>query len=118
MAGQAARISREGSRAVNEDSPKIVDVGVGWPRYQQVVQFPEEFGRIVVIKKDGRIEAQMSGPEQGGGVEKGPGRVLRLACPAIGSVGIGGEPGNAGRPSQGLCQGEGVFLIRSTPALA
>jgi hypothetical protein len=88
MVGQAARISREGSWAVNEDSPKIVDVRVGWPRYQQVVQCPEEFGRIVVMKKDGRIEAQLAGPGECCGIKKRAGRVLGLPGSAIGSVGV------------------------------
>src|SRR5262245_43732368 len=100
-----ARISRAGSSAVNEASPKIVDVGVGWPRYQQVVQFSEEFGRIVVIKKDGRIEAQLAGPTQCRSVEQGACRILWLAGPAIGSVRVGGEPHDPGRPAQRLCQG-------------
>src|SRR5258705_9948968 len=50
-------ISREASRTVNENGPKIIDVGMGWPWREKVAQFGEEFGRIVVVKKDGRIEA-------------------------------------------------------------
>ena len=51
-------VSREPSRAVNEDSPEIIDVGACRPGRQQVPKLGKEFGRIVVGKKDGRIEAK------------------------------------------------------------
>src|SRR5882724_5146000 len=42
-------VSREVSRAVNEDRPEVVHVGQRRPRSQQIAKFLKEFRRIIVI---------------------------------------------------------------------
>src|SRR2546427_522005 len=86
-----ARISREPSWPVNEDGPEVVDICEGRPRRQQVPQLGKESGRIVVGKKDGRIEAEAAGAREARLVDERTGRILGLAATAVGAIGIGGK---------------------------
>src|SRR5262249_20927173 len=115
---QSGRISREASWAVNEDSPKIIDVCVGWPWYQKVTKLGEEFGRIVVGKKLGRIEAQLAGTRQGAAVDISTRGVLGVAGAPGGAVGVARERRDVRLPAERERQGEGVFLVRPAPASA
>src|SRR4029077_20284236 len=71
-----ASISREPLRAVNEDSPEVVHVGQCRSGCEQITYSLEEFRRIIVIKKGGRIEAEMPGAVQRGRVHEGARRVV------------------------------------------
>ena len=51
------RISRVRSRRVNDDGPEVVHVGVSRPGTEQIPKGCEKFGRIIVGKKGGGIEA-------------------------------------------------------------
>src|SRR4029077_11492452 len=79
---------------VNDDGAKVGDVGERRAGYEQIADGVEKPRGIVVGEKRGGIEAKPFGPYQGRIVDKGPGRVVRQAPAAVGSIGIGGEGGN------------------------
>src|SRR5262245_29329168 len=83
-----APISREPSSPVNEDGPEVVHVGQGGSRGEQIAQFLEEFRRIIVLKKGGRIEAEAARARERGGVDEGARGVLGVAAAAVGAVGV------------------------------
>src|SRR5262245_28408880 len=95
-----ASISREPLKAVNEDGPEVVHVGQCWSRNKQVTHSLEEFRRIIVIKKGGRIEAELAGAVQRRRVDEGTRRVVGPTRPAVGAIGVAGERGDALRPRQ------------------
>src|SRR5262249_45820053 len=85
-----APISREPLKAVNEDSPGVVHVGQCWSRNKQVTHPLEEFRRIIVIKKGGRIEAKLAGAVQRVRVDESARRVVGPSRPAVGPLRVAG----------------------------
>src|SRR5262245_4284961 len=80
------RISRRPSGAVNiinQDSAEIVHVGTGRTRFQKVIEAGEEFGRIVVTKIGGGIEAERTGTVECRVVHIGPGGIVGAAYTAV-----------------------------------
>src|SRR5262249_37295837 len=104
-------ISREPSRAVNEDGPDVVHVGPGRARAQQISKPFKEFRRIIVIKEHGRIEAGHTRPRERGLVDQGASGILRRPAAAIGAVGVAGQRRDAGYAPKREGEGEGEFLV-------
>src|SRR6185437_13252388 len=114
----AGSASTSGRQAVNNDSAKVGHVGECWAGPKQAADSIEKPRRIVVGEKRGGIEAGGPGLGQCGRLDKGPGRVVRTATAAVGTVGVGGEPEDAGGASEVDGKRQGVFLIGTALALA
>src|SRR5712675_3181342 len=104
--------------SIDQDSAEIVHVGVGRPRCQKVVKAGEEFGRIVVTKVGGGIEAECAGALEGRVVHIGPGGVVRAAHAAVGAIGIACQAGDAGFAIERESKCQRIFLIRAAPPFA
>src|SRR5262245_21086558 len=65
--GAGFRAGRYGlsTSSINQDSAEIVHVGTGRAGFQKLAKLGEEFGRIIVTKVGGRIEAERAGAVKG-----------------------------------------------------
>ena len=96
-------------------SVTLVKVG---PVVNKVADGVEKPRGIVVGEKRGGIEASGAGARQGGRIDEGAGGVVGAAAAAVGSVGIGGERGDAIRAIEVDRKRQGIFLVRAAAALA
>src|SRR6185437_15871475 len=87
----STRISRHPSRPVNDDSPKVVDVGEGGSGDQKVADLGKKPSRIVIGQKRGGIEAKSLGARGGIAGRIGAGGVGGGASAAIRAIGVAGE---------------------------
>ena len=111
-------ISREGSCAVNENGPEIIDIGQGWPGQQKIVELGEKYHGVVVGKKRGRIEAKGAGAACAQPVGKGACGVAGPAAAPVGSVRVRSQGDNALHAVQRKRQGKSIFLIGAAASLA
>src|SRR5262245_35105056 len=116
--GPNVPISREFLRTVNDDSPEVVHVGQRRSWRHKIAESFEEFGRIVVVKKDGRIEAEAARPAERAGVDEGAGGVLRRPAAAIGAVGIARERRDAFSRTERDRERQRIFLVGPAATLA
>src|SRR5262245_11141015 len=103
---------------INQDSAEIVHVGASRPRFQKVTKAGEEFGRIVVTKVGGRIEAERAGALESGVIHKGPGGIVGAAHTAVSAVGVAGQAGNARLTVELQGERQRIFLIRAAVPIA
>src|SRR6516165_9329551 len=103
---------------VNDDGAEVGDVSKRRAGREQVADSVEKPRGIVVGEKRGGIEADGSRSTQGGIVDKGPGRVIGPPPAAVGSIGIGGQPGNAFRSGQVNGERQRILLVRAAAATA
>src|SRR5579885_3789780 len=113
-----ARLSRDLSRAVNDDGAEVGHIGEGVSGNQQVAQPTEKPCGIVVGEKGGRIEAESIGASGRAAVGKSAGRIACRSTSAVGPVGIGCERCDRGHAGKRDGERERIFLIGPAAALA
>src|ERR1700676_3720741 len=104
--------------SVNDNGAEVGDVGERRAGREQIADAVEKPRGIVVGEKRGGNEAGRFGPRQAGIVDKGAGRVVRLAPAAVGSVGVGGKRRDALGAIEVKGQRQRVFLIGAAAAAA
>src|SRR5438093_902079 len=109
---------RNMSWRVNDDGAKIIDVGGGGSRAEQIAEARKKLGGIVVGEKGGRIEAVCPGARHRGFVDQRAGRIIRAAGAAVGAVGVAGERRNSPRAGERARERQRIFLVRSAAAVS